>query len=70
MLDKINSLLNDYEKRIESLTQTISDLQIENRNLQIKNLELTKNRNYFLNIENNNKILCEDQKTKRNRIKD
>ena len=70
MLDKINSRLNDYEKRIESLTQTISDLQIENRNLQIKNLELTKNRNYFLNIENNNKILCEDQKTKRNRIKD
>ena len=37
MLDKINSRLNDYEKRIESLTQTISDLQTENRNLEIKN---------------------------------
>ena len=70
MLDKLNVRLNEYEKKIESLTQIISDLQIENRNLQYKNLELTKNRNYFLKIENNNKILNEDQKTKTERIKD
>ena len=70
MLDKINDRLNAYEKKIESLTQTISDLQIENKNLQIKNLELTKKRNYFLQIENNNKILSEDQKMKGIRIKD
>ena len=70
MLDKINNRLNEYEKKIESLTQTISDLQIENKNLQIKNLEYMKNRNYHLEIENNNKILSEDQKMKRIRIKD
>ena len=62
MLDKINNRLNEYEKKIESLTQTISDLQAENKNLQIKNLEHMKNRNYLLEIENNNKILSEDQK--------
>ena len=70
MLDKINNRLNEYEKKIESLTQTISDLQAENKNLQIKNLEHMKNRNYLLEIENNNKILSEDQKMKRIRIKD
>ena len=70
MLDKINDRLNTYERKIESLTQTVSDLQIENKNLKIKNLELLKNRNYFLQIENNNKFLCEDQKMKGNRIKD
>ena len=70
MLDKINDRLDAYEKKIESLTQTVSDLQIENKNLRIKNLELLKNRNYFLQIENNNKFLCEDQKMKGNRIKD
>ena len=70
MLDKINDRLNTYERKIESLTQTVSDLQIENKNLKIKNLELLKNRNYFLQIENNNKLLCEDQKMKGNRIKD
>ena len=70
MLDNLNNRLNDYEKKIESLTQTISDLQIENKNLQIKNLEYMKNRNYHLEIENNNKILSEDQKMKRIRIKD
>ena len=70
MLDKINDRLDIYEKKIESLTQTVSDLQIENKNLRIKNLELLKNRNYFLQIENNNKLLCEDQKMKGNRIKD
>ena len=32
MLDKINNRLNEYEKKIESLTQTISDLQAENKN--------------------------------------
>ena len=31
MLDKLNVRLNEYEKKIESLTQIISDLQIENR---------------------------------------
>ena len=70
MLDKINDRLNTYERKIESLAQTVSDLQIENKNLKIKNLELLKNRNYFLQIENNNKFLCEDQKMKGNRIKD
>ena len=70
MLDKINDRLNTYERKIESLTQTVSDLQIENKKLKIKNLELLKNRNYFLQIENNNKFLCEDQKMKGNRIKD
>ena len=70
MLDKINNRLNEYEKKIESLTQTISDLQVENKNLQIKNLEHMKNRNYLLEIENNNKILSENQKMKRIRIKD
>lgn len=70
MLDKINEHLNDYEKQIESLTQIISDLQIENRNLHVKNLELTKNKNYLREIENNNKILSEEQKDKKNRIKD
>ena len=70
MLDKINDRLNTYERKIESLTQTVSDLQIENKNLKIKNLELLKNRNYFLQIENNNKFLYEDQKMKGNRIKD
>ena len=70
MLDNLNNRLNEYEKKIESLTQTISDLQIENKNLQIKNLEYMKNRNYHLEIENNNKILSEDQKMKRIRIKD
>ena len=70
MLDNIDTRLNEYEKKIESLTQTISELKLENRNLQIKNLELTKKRNYFLKIENNNKILSEDQKTKKERIKD
>ena len=33
-------------------------------------MELTKNRYYFLQIENNNKLLTEDQKTKIIRIKD
>ena len=70
MIDKINDRLNEYERKIESLSQLISELQLENRNLQIKNLELQKNRNYFLQIENNNKILNEDKKTKVNRIKD
>ena len=70
MLDNLNNRLNEYEKKIESLTQTISDLQIENKNLQIKNLEYMKNRNYHLEIENNNKILSEDQKMKRIRIKE
>ena len=65
MLDKINIRLNNYERKIESLTQTISDLQIENRNLRIKNLELMKNKNYLLQIENNNKVLSEDQKNKK-----
>ena len=70
MIDKINDRLNEYEKKIESLTQIISDLQSENKNLQVKNLELQKNRNYFLQIETNNKLLNEDKKTKVNRIKD
>ena len=70
MLDKINDRLDEYEKKIESLTQIISELQSENKNLRIKNLELQKNRNYFLQIENNNKVLNEDKKTKVNRIKD
>ena len=70
MLDKINDRLEEYEKKIESLTQIISELQSENKNLRIKNLELQKNRNYFLQIENNNKVLNEDKKTKVNRIKD
>ena len=36
MLDNIDTRLNEYEKKIESLTQTISELKLENRNLQIK----------------------------------
>jgi hypothetical protein len=70
MNDKLEEKLSKYERKIESLTQTITDLQIENKNLQIKNLEHQKNRNYFINIENNNKILSEDQKMKGIRIKD
>ena len=70
MLEKLNNRLIAYEKKIESLTQTISELQIENKNLIMKNMELTKNRYYFLQIENNNKLLTEDQKTKIIRIKD
>ena len=70
MNDKLEEKLSKYERKIESLNQTITDLQIENKNLQIKNLEHQKNRNYFINIENNNKILSEDQKMKGIRIKD
>ena len=32
MLEKLNNRLIAYEKKIESLTQTISELQIENKN--------------------------------------
>ena len=65
-----NNRLFEYQREIESLKQKVSELQSTNRNLQLKILEQQKNRNYFLQVENNNKILTEDQKKKINRIKD
>ena len=54
MLDKINDRLDAYEKKIESLTQTVSDLQIENKNLRIKNFFYIKRFLLYKKICNKN----------------
>lgn len=59
-----------YQKEIDSLKKKNSELESINRNLQMKLLELSKTRNYLIQVENNNKFLAEDQKNKINRIKD
>ena len=59
-----------YQKEIDSLKKKNSELENANYNLQMKLLELSKTRNYLLQVENNNKLLAEDQKNKINRIKD
>jgi len=59
-----------YQKEIDSLKKKNSELRSVNSNLQMKLLELSKTRNYLIQVENNNKFLEEDQKSKINRIKD
>ena len=59
-----------YQNEIDSLKKKNSELERINRNLKIKLLELSKTRNYLIQVENNNKFLAEDQKNKNNRIKD
>ena len=59
-----------YQNEIDSLKKKNSELESINRNLQMKLLELSKTRNYLIQVENNNKFLAEDQKNKINRIKD
>jgi len=59
-----------YQKEIDSLKKKNSELRSVNSNLQMKLLELSKTRNYLIQVENNNKFLEEDQKSKINLIKD
>ena len=59
-----------YQNEIDSLKKKNSELERINRNLKMKLLELSKTRNYLIQVENNNKFLAEDQKNKNNRIKD
>ena len=47
-----NNKLINYEREIESLNQKISELETTNRNLNIKILELTKNKHYLIQMEN------------------
>jgi hypothetical protein len=59
-----------YQNEIDSLKKKNAELESLNRNLQMKLLELSKTRNYLIQVENNNKFLAEDQINKINRIKD
>ena len=59
-----------YQNEIDSLKKKNSELERINRNMKMKLLELSKTRNYLIQVENNNKFLAEDQKNKNNRIKD
>ena len=65
-----NSLLINFKKEIYSLEEKVSKLEKENLNLKYKILELTKNRDYLIKLDNNNKLLAEEQKKRLDRIKD
>mgnify|MGYP006873063494 CR=1 FL=1 len=65
-----NSLFVSFKKEIYSLEEKVSKLEKENLNLKYKILELTKNRDYLIKLDNNNKILAEEQKKRLDRIKD
>ena len=65
-----NSLFISFKKEIYSLEEKVSKLEKENLNLKYKILELTKNRDYLIKLDNNNKLLAEEQKKRLDRIKD
>ena len=65
-----NTLLISFKKEIYSLEEKVSKLEKENLNLKYKILELTKNRDYLIKLDNNNKLLAEEQKKRLDRIKD
>ena len=65
-----NSLFISFKKEIYSLEEKVSKLEKENLNLKYKILELTKNRDYLIKLDNNNKLLSEEQKKRLDRIKD
>jgi len=64
------SLFISFKKEIYSLEEKVSKLEKENLNLKYKILELNKNRDYLIKIDNNNKLLAEEQKKRLDRIKD
>ena len=65
-----NSLFINFKKEISSLEEKVSKLEKENLNLKYKILELSKNRDYLIKLDTNNKFLAEEQNKRLDRIKD